>query len=397
MAIDAQGPTRFGIFLPPIDRVGSSPTVGFEFDLELIERADRLGLQEAWVGEHHSGGHEQISSPEVFLAAAAQRTSNIMLGTAVNSVPYHNPLMLASRIALLDHLSHGRAIMGMGPGASPMDAHMLDLDIADGRERLLEGADVIVRLLRGEVVTQKSDWFSLRDAYLQIRPYQLDMELVVAAVASPSGPRTAGRLGIGMINMSATSSAAFDALKNHWSIVETEAEKAGTAVSRGQWRLAGITHLAETEEQAREDCRFGFADIWRYLNEVGGPAAIGSMSPDELLDDAIKAGSVVVGTPDTLIKVIRDLASQTGGFGTFIMTMLGMADFDARRKALELYARYVVPEFRGQLASLRHSEEWVLGQRDDEGVTIWKTQQRAAAAKATAAYDAERTRRAAEA
>jgi limonene 1,2-monooxygenase len=387
---ETNGPTRFGVFMPPMHRLGLSPTVTFENDLELIERADRLGLQEAWVGEHHSGGHEPIASPELFLTAASQRTRNIMLGTAVNSLPYHNPFTLASRIVLLDHLSHGRAIMGFGPGASASDAYMLGIDPSSLRERMLEAAEVIVRLMRGEVVTHESEWFTLNEACLQIGPYQLPhMEMVVAAVASPSGPSTAGRLGIGMINMSATAIQAFEALNNHWSIVEAEAERSGATVSREQWRLAGITHIADTEEQAREDLKYGFEEIWRHISQVGPMPISGATNFDDLLDEAIESGRITVGTPDTLIGVIRELAEQTGGFGTFIMTLTGFTDFGPRMRALELYARHVVPEFRGQLQGLRRSNQWVLGQRDDEG-TVWKTRSKAAVAKATEAYEAER-------
>jgi limonene 1,2-monooxygenase len=384
------GPTRFGVFIPPFHKLGISPTVLYERDLELIERADQLGLQEAWVGEHHSGGHEPIGSPELFLAAAAQRTKHIMLGTGVNSLPYHNPLTLASRLTLLDHLSHGRAIMGFGPGQLASDAHMLDLDTSRQRDMMLEAAEVIVRLMNGEVVTEKTDWFSLKDAHLQVLPYQVpSLEMVVAAVASPSGPRTAGRLGLGMINLSATSPEAFDALNQHWSIVEAEAEKSGRIVTRDQWRLSAITHIAETEEQAREDCKFGFEQIWRYLGDVSPLPVSEATNLNDLIDEAIEAGYVVLGTPDDLIKVIRELTKQTGGFGTFIMTLTDFADFDARLKCVELYARHVIPEFRGQFDSMRRSHQWVLGQQDEEG-TVWKTQTMNAIAKATEDYDAER-------
>jgi limonene 1,2-monooxygenase len=213
--------------------------------------------------------------------------------------------------------------------------------------------------------------------------------MVVAAVASPSGPRTAGRLGLGMINLSATSPEAFDALNQHWSIVEAEAEKSGRIVTRDQWRLSAITHLAETEEQAREDCKFGFEQIWRYLGDVSPLPVSEATNLNDLIDEAIEAGYVVLGTPDDLIKVIRELTKQTGGFGTFIMTLTDFADFDARLKCVELYARHVIPEFRGQFDSMRRSHQWVLGQQDEEG-TVWKTQTMNAIAKATEDYDAER-------
>jgi limonene 1,2-monooxygenase len=385
------GPTRFGIFQAPFHVRNSAPAVNYQRDLELIELADKLGLQEAWVGEHHTGSVEPIGCPELFLAAAAERTQQIMLGTGVNSLPYHNPFTLASRLTQLDHMSRGRVIFGFGPGQLASDAHILDIDTTRQRAMMLESARVITRLMRGEWVTEKTDWFSLKDAHLQVLPYQLPtMEMVTAATISPTGPKVAGELGLGMINFGGTSQAVFDAVKDHWAICEAEAEKHGTTVSRENWRMSAICHLADTEEQAREDCRYGFEQIWGYLGEISVLPVSKAESFEALLDEAIDSGSIIIGTPDTLIEKIRELAQQTGGFGAFIMTLADFADFPARRHSVELFANRVVPEFRGYLAALRKSQEWVLGQHDDEGATVWKTQTLDAIAKASKDYDTQR-------
>jgi limonene 1,2-monooxygenase len=261
---------RFGIFMPPFNSPSTQgATSSLMRNVETIKLLDELGYDEAWVGEHHSAGAEIIADPLLFLMHVAGQTRHIRLGTGVISLPYHNPFMVAERMVLLDHLSRGRAIMGFGPGQLASDAHMIGLDAGVLRERMLEAAEVVVRLCRGEVVTAETEWFSLRDARLQVLPYSRPtIDTVVAAVASPAGPRTAGRLGVGMINLAATSPAAFAALRDHWSIVEAEAAGAGTQVSRADWRLAGIMHIAETAEQAREDCRYGFEEIWGYLGEI---------------------------------------------------------------------------------------------------------------------------------
>jgi limonene 1,2-monooxygenase len=385
----ADGPTRFGVFMAPFHKMGISPTVHFERDLELIVRADQLGFQEAWVGEHHSGGHEPIGSPELFLAAASQRTNTIMLGTGVNSLPYHNPFTLASRLTLLDHLSHGRAIMGFGPGQLASDAHLLNIDTTRQRDMMLEAAEVIVRLMEGETVTHESDWFTLRDARLQVLPYQVPrLEMVVAAVASPSGPRTAGRLGLGMVNLAATTPEAFEALNQHWAVVEAEAAKSGRTVSRQGWRLSALTHIAETVEQARKDCEYGFVEIWKYLGEISPLPLSEATNLDDMLDEAIEAGLIVLGTPDTQIEVIDRMTRQTGGFGTWLMTLTDFAPPAARLKSIELFAEYVIPHFRGQLKPLQDSHDWVLGKHDERG-TVWKTQTLEAIGAAAAAYEAE--------
>src|ERR687886_2826497 len=127
---------KFGIFLAPFHRLGDNPPLAIERDFKLIELLDELGYDEAWVGEHHSAGWETIASPEVFIAAAAQRTRHIKLGTGVVSLPYHHPLMVANRMVLLDNITRGRGMFGVGPGALVTDALMLGLDPALQRERM---------------------------------------------------------------------------------------------------------------------------------------------------------------------------------------------------------------------------------------------------------------------
>ncbi|MEY2457461.1 MAG: limonene 1,2-monooxygenase, partial [Acidimicrobiaceae bacterium] len=190
-------PLKFGIFLAPFHPVGQNPTLALERDLDLIVHLDSLGFDEAWIGEHHSAGYEIIASPEVFIATAAGRTKNIRLGTGVSSLPYHHPLMLADRMILLDHLTRGRVMMGCGPGALPSDAFMMGIPVADQRDRMEEALEAIILLLRDEEpVTIKTDWFTLRDARLQLLPYTRPrMEVAVAAQVSPAGPRAAGRFG----------------------------------------------------------------------------------------------------------------------------------------------------------------------------------------------------------
>ncbi len=140
---------KFGAFLAPHHPIGENPTLQLRSDLALVEHMDRLGFDEFWCGEHHSTGWEIIASPELFLAAAAERTHRIRLGTGVVSLPYHHPFMVAQRLAQLDHQSGGRLIFGSGPGALPSDAHTLGVDPMLLRDRQDEAMGVIRRLFAG--------------------------------------------------------------------------------------------------------------------------------------------------------------------------------------------------------------------------------------------------------
>ncbi|MGB6085604.1 LLM class flavin-dependent oxidoreductase, partial [Parvibaculum sp.] len=135
------GKLRSGIFLAPFHPVDEDPTLAIRRDIELIEWLDKIGFEEAWIGEHHSAGYEIIASPELFIAAAAERTHRIKLGTGVVSLPYHNPLMAANRIIQLDHMTRGRVMFGAGPGLLPSDAHMLGIEVAKQRDRMVESLE----------------------------------------------------------------------------------------------------------------------------------------------------------------------------------------------------------------------------------------------------------------
>ena len=163
---------RFGVFLAPFHKPGINPTLALQNDLDLVAWLDRLGYDEAWFGEHHSAGTEISASPEIMIAVAAERTRHIKLGTGVVSLSYHNPLWVAERIVLLDHLTRGRAMFGAGPGSLPTDGIMIGVPQSETRELLEQSLDVIMRLLAGdEPVTFKNHRWDLRDARLHLRPY----------------------------------------------------------------------------------------------------------------------------------------------------------------------------------------------------------------------------------
>src|ERR671933_971704 len=153
---------KFGIFMAPFHRLNENPTLALERDLELVQWLVTLGFDEVWVGEHHSAGWETISCPEIFIGIAADRTRHIKLGTGVISLPYHHPFMVANRMVLLDHLTRGRVMMGVGPGALVTDAVMLGIDTTKQQPRMEEALDIIVRLLRSdEPITYHGEWFTL--------------------------------------------------------------------------------------------------------------------------------------------------------------------------------------------------------------------------------------------
>ncbi|HWE69341.1 MAG TPA: LLM class flavin-dependent oxidoreductase [Acidimicrobiales bacterium] len=364
--LNAGDDLNFGIFLAPFHPVGQNPTLALERDMQLIEHLDQLGFDEAWFGEHHSAGYEIIASPEVFIAAVAQRTRHIRLGTGVSSLPYHHPFMLADRLVLLDHLTRGRLMIGVGPGALPSDAYMMGIEVAKQRDMMEEALEAILLLLAGDgPVDYETDWFKLVGARLQMRPYQRPFpEVAVAAQISPAGPRAAGRFGCSLLSIGATSAGGFDALGLHWKVMEERAEEFGTTVDRSKWRLVGPIHLADTKEQAIADCEFGLAQWVDYFQRVAAlPLAPDTTDHSSLVDALNASGFAVIGTPEDAIEQISRLREQSGGFGTFLAMGHEWADTDATRHSYELMSRYVVPQFQGSASSLTASRDWAAENR----------------------------------
>ena len=358
---------KFGIFLAPFHKLGENPTLAIERDLELIEWLDHLGYDEAWIGEHHSAGWETISSPEVFIAAAAERTRHINLGTGVSSVPYHHPLVLANRMVLLDHMTRGRIMLGVGPGALGTDAYMLGIDPAVQRPRMEEALGVIMRLLEDpDPITYESDWFVLKEARLHLQPYtQPRFPIATAAAQSPAGMVTAGKYGTWVLTPGIMKpGGVVSSLNDFWKIAEDAAEEHGQQVDREEWRLVLHVHLAETREEAFKQARVGAGRYQReYFEDTLGHSARIDGPIEDIVDAMVEDGAWVVGTPDDLIARLERLDEESGGYGGFLIQATEWGTREQVLHSYELLARYVMPRFQSSLASLSASQQWSSNKR----------------------------------
>ncbi len=365
-------PTRFGAFIAPYHDPAGNPTLQLRRDLELAVLLDELGYDEVWFGEHHSGAYEMSASPEVMIAAAGERTRRIMLGTGVSSLTYHHPFMLADRIMQLDHLTAGRVMLGMGPGQLPSDAFMMGIDPRRQRDMMVEAAEVIVRLLRGEVVTAKTDWFTLDGARLQLRPYARDgIELAVASTSSPSAVRRspagwAWRCSpfpplIPAVLMRSTRTGA-----------TSNAPRPSTAIrwiaGAGGWSRRCIWPRRASRPSGRWSTACSRStptwSAWVIASFPGPdqrvrPSRIGRRTGCRI------SGSPRSGTPDDAIATIARLTAKTGGFGTFLFLAHNCADWQATRRSYELFAEYVIPACRGMNDHRDASIDWV-GQNSEK-------------------------------
>lgn len=376
------GDLKFGTFFSPLHSPRGNPTRNLQRDIDLCVNLDHLGFDEVWVGEHHSTGWETVGSPELLLSHIAALTTRIRLGTGVVSVPYHNPYMIAARASLLDHISRGRFILGLGPGAFVTDAGQLGIDPKESRRKLTEGVGVIGRLLRGEVVTESSDWFTLNEARLQLLPYSDDLEIAVSSLVSPSGPTIAGINGASLLSLNASSEDTIGILAERWDLYERLCGENGHVADRSTWRLVVPCFLAETEEEAIRDVAHGIEEWNYYLTEVGPSGsrrATVNASPDDqatlhtqvptsergtsaesITRRLIDSRFAAIGTPDQVEAHIRWMQEQTGGFGVFLNWQTDWGTPEATARSHRLFADEVIPRFRRHSSALAANEKWVL-------------------------------------
>ncbi|MCC7366497.1 MAG: LLM class flavin-dependent oxidoreductase [Dehalococcoidia bacterium] len=351
---------KFGVFIAPWHAIGEHPTLAIKRDMDLVVALEELGFDEAWIGEHHSYGRELISNPMIAIAALAERTKRIRLGTGVVSLPYHHPLMVADDLLQLDHMTQGRVMLGVGPGALTSDAYMMGIPTEMQRERQAEALAAIMHLARNEEpLTMKTDWFEMNEAKLQMAWYSdPHPEFATAVTVTPSGPTLAGKYGISLLSVAGADS---DSFSRVWGWAEESAREHATQVDRKNWRVVVNLHLAETREEAIEDVRRGYANRAYYGDVRDAEQRVGGIFGDATddIEVAMQARSVIIGTPEDAIKKIQDLVDLSGGFGTILCFAHEWAPTHKIMKSYELLMRYVAPVFQGHMDRLTWARDFV--------------------------------------
>src|SRR6202000_2293228 len=266
--------------------------------------------------------------------------------------------MTANRMIQLDHQTRGRVMFGVGPGLLPSDAFSMGIDPATQRDRMVESIEVILKLFAGERVTQKSEWFNLVDATCQLRPYTWPHpEIAVASSVTPSGGKLAGKHGFGMLCVAATQAGGYDALGINWKVANETAAENGRTMDPQKLRLVGPVLIAETREQAFENVKFGLAKWQNYFGNISGVAGR-EATEARSVEDLVKDGQLVIGTPDDAIAQIRRLQAKQGEFGVFLQLAHNWANFDNTKKSYDLWQRHVTPAINGANTARETALAW---------------------------------------
>lgn len=347
---------RFGIFAMPEHPPWENWSLSFERDLEEIRKAEWLGFDEFWIGEHHSGEYENVPVPELMIAKASALTSRISLATGVVNLPYHDPFLVAERLAFLDHLTHGRLIYGFGASGLPTDWALFGLEGSDMRPRMDEALDVISQLVAGEEpVTYEGRFWRGENRRLQVRPYKNRVpEIALAGLTSLASFQRAAEQGWSSLSIYFTppryaNNPSFPDLAAHGRALDETAAAAGRDPVEGRrnWRVVREVYVADDRETALREIRRGVAGSYDYLLGLGlGPLMKldESQADDEVTFEwMVDAIPWIVGSPEECVRQVEQLYEEVGGFGTLVLNSRDWVTTDRKYRSLELFARYCMP------------------------------------------------------
>ena len=354
---------KFGLFMMPLHPPGRPPAETYDEDLELVRRADRLGFSEIWIGEHMMLPWENMPTPELFIARALGETEQIAFGTGVVLLHFHDPVQVAHRIAMLDHMAKGRFMFGIGSGGTPSDAEMLRIDPDPGaqRDRMMEGIDLVLSIWENGPTDFDGQFYSTRtpqdrpemEVSFHLRPYQQPHPPIAVAGASvrSSTLELAGERGWIPLSASLVHASQLGA---NWESISAGAERGGRTPSRAEWRIGKQVYVADTTEQARKEALEGalardFTDYWMKL--IGNsPRGVGTFKYDpDIPDEDVTPEYMIdnywiVGDPDYCVEKIREMQDEAGGFGTLLVQTDDWGNGNEQfYRSMELLATEVLP------------------------------------------------------
>jgi alkanesulfonate monooxygenase SsuD/methylene tetrahydromethanopterin reductase-like flavin-dependent oxidoreductase (luciferase family) len=354
---------KLGVFMMPSHPPERDFYTGHNWDLEHLAFIDKLGFDEAWIGEHFTAPWEPHPAPDLLIAQALLKTQRIKLAPGAHLLPYHHPAELAHRVAFLDHMAQGRFMLGVGSSGLPSDWKLFNVDGIAGEHRRMtrESLDIMMKLwesnepfeYRGEFWSVNRIDTMLDTLKFHVKPYQKPHPPIGIAGASPNSDtlKIAGELGF--MPMSLNISPSY--LATHWQAVCAGAEKAGRTPRRSDWRVVKEVYIAETDQEARDKAvngmigrayreyllplfaSFNFTAFYKHHPDVPDS----DITPDYLADHCW-----LVGSPKTVIKKLQQTYEDAGGFGGLLVLVFDhLDDHEGWQNSQRLLVEEVMPHF----------------------------------------------------
>ena len=352
---------KYGLFLMPSHPPERELFQAHQWDLDCLSLADRLGFEEAWIGEHFTSPWEPIPAPDLMIAQALMRTSRIKLATGVHLLPYHHPAELAHRVAYLDHLAQGRFMFGIGSGGLPSDYTLFNVDGLGGEHRDMtrESIEIILKLWANEGP------FEYKGKYWNVNlpePMFGTLRYFLTPYQKPHPPFGVASVSMGSETLKIAGEKGFIPMSlafnreyviSHWDAVEEGARRTGLKPSRADWRITRDVYVADTDKEAYDAAVNGMTGrVWRdYLLPLFREFNLMPIfkHDPEVPDDAVNIDYLadhmwLVGSPETVANKIRTLYNDVGGFG-YILTMVfdQLENQEGWEKSTRLLAKDVMP------------------------------------------------------
>ena len=353
---------QLGYFTMPLHPPGSNMTETLEHDMEQIVLLDKLGYQEAWIGEHFTAEWENIPAPDLFIAQALARTSNIVLATGVTGLTNHSPFIVAHRIAQLDHMARGRFYWGVGAGGFGGDYEAMGIDPKSGEQRAIfrEALDAVLELWNDPQprLHEHKQWrFSVPRPVDEIgqrvfiQPFQKPHPPIGVAGVSPRSDTLAlaGERGYFPISIH---NAPVGTLKTHWEAVEAGAKMAGRTPDQSSWRISRDVYVAETTREARHEALKGtlgrdYEQYWfklmRHSGNIDRLKVDPNMPDSDITLEYVLDNIMVVGSPDEVAGKLRSIYEETGGFGVLLAMGHEWQPWDKWVRSMTLLKQEVMP------------------------------------------------------
>ncbi|MHA6622164.1 LLM class flavin-dependent oxidoreductase [Pseudonocardia sp. DLS-67] len=357
---------RLGYFSMPLHPGGRSWSDTLAEDRAGVLHADRLGYHDAFIGEHLTDRHETITNSLVFLATLIGETSQIRLATGTTNLSQQHPVLVAANSAMFDHLSGGRFILGVSPGALPSDAEALGILDEDRNRMFADAIDVILAVWESEPpykidiegnrfhVTTERTLDDELGVGIMPKPLQRPRPEIVGTVVAPFSK--------GVIAMGARDFHPLSAnfllpqwVATHWpNYVEGKAS-VGEQASPDDWRIARTIFVADdpdvAQRYARTDpdspYRYYYSQMLKKMTKIGRLELFKTDrgQPDEEVTlDHMLDHLVIAGTPDQVAEQILEFREQVGDFGELVYAGMDWVDPALGRRSMELMAADVMPK-----------------------------------------------------
>jgi alkanesulfonate monooxygenase SsuD/methylene tetrahydromethanopterin reductase-like flavin-dependent oxidoreductase (luciferase family) len=330
----------------------------YKRDLELAARAEDVGFDSVWTSEHHFSDYQLTSQLLMFLSWLAGQTSRIRLGTMVTVLPWHDPVRVAEGFSVLDHLSGGRAILGMGRGLGRVEFDGFRVEMGESRRRFAEYAPAILNALETGHIEADGEIYQQPRTPIRPRPFKSFKGRSFASAVSPQSMELMAQLGVGIMVIAQKPWETAEAelaeyRKRYLEVNGFEAPKpilvvvAGVTKTRAEAARVREAYLQRWARSTVEHYQFdniGFAEIEGYEYYAALAKNIAKHGLEEFA--GFLADLQVWGTPDQVTEKLLDYAKRTDAGGLVVPLSFGGMPPDETRANFDLFAAEVLPELK---------------------------------------------------